>query len=106
MQDKDLVDPKVTRNDVYKAIDTERDYQAQVISTDPSICKVIPKSVGDYLTMMQGYMNRTFETWVSTAGNEPTLHFIRKVAAIAVKCMEQHGAPSRSLNETPSMKRR
>ena len=93
--DKDLVDPKATREEVYEAIDSERLYQAD-LSQDPAICGTIPKSLGCYLTMMQGYMQRTFETWISTPGNEQTLHFIRKIAGIAVKAMEQHGAPHRT----------
>lgn len=104
MQDIDLIEPKMPREEVYKAVDTERDYQAQVISMDKSICGTIPKSVGDYLTMLTAYINRTNETWVSTPGSAASLHMVRKIAAVAVKCMEQHGAPFRNLNETPSHK--
>lgn len=92
--ERDLVNPKCTRKEVYEAIDSERDYQAE-FSKDTEKCQILQKSVGCYLTMMQGYMGRTFETWISTGGVEPTLHFIRKIAGIAVKCMEQHGAPKR-----------
>lgn len=93
--DRDIIEPKESRSNVYAAIDSERDYQANVIAEDKSICGTIPKSLGDYIVMLQAYMNRTHETWVSTPGNEATLHFIRKIAGIAVKCMEQHGAPTR-----------
>jgi hypothetical protein len=33
---------------------------------------------------------------VMNPGNEPALHQIRKIAGIAVNCMEKHGAPYRS----------
>lgn len=90
--DKDLTNPKATRNEVYDAVDTERIYQSNVISQDPNRCMLIPKSVGDYIVMLSAYINRTQQTWCDTPGNEQTLHFIRKIAGIAVKCMEQHGA--------------
>lgn len=93
--DKDLTDPKATRSEVYDAIDTERVYQSEVVSGDPMRCMLVPKSVGDYVTMLTAYISRTQQTWCDTPGNEQTLHFIRKIAGIAVKCMEQHGAPER-----------
>lgn len=102
--ERDIINPKETRENVYKAIDSERTYQAWVADGKGTgkfqeVAKVIPKSVGDYMIMMQGYMNIATDTWISTQGIEPTLHIIRKIAGIAVKCMEQHGAPLRELKE-------
>lgn len=98
--DRDIVNPKCPRSTVYHAIDTEREYQIKVadglgIGAFQDVAVVIPKSVGDYMIMMEAYMNKARETWISTQGIEPTLHIIRKIAGIAVKCMEQHGAPVR-----------
>lgn len=81
------------RDFVYAAIDSERDYQDALSyeRTDGSI-----KSVGDYLTMLRHYLDEANHEWVMNPGDEPALHSIRKVAAIAVRCMEEHGAPNRT----------
>ncbi len=102
--DRDIINPKATREQVFNAISTERKYQAQIIASDKEICGTIPKSLGDYLVMLNSYMNKTLEVWTNTPGNEASLHMIRKIAGIAVKCMEQHGAPFRKLSEKPSYK--
>ena len=65
-----------------------------------------PVSLGDYLTMLQAYLHKTIEMWVSTSSNEPILYMIRRMADIAVEAMEQHGAPHRDINETPSYKQK
>jgi hypothetical protein len=102
--DRDVVNPKATREQVFDAISSEREYQAQVIAPDANICGTIPKSVGDYLTMLSSYMNKTLDVWTNTPGNVASLHMVRKIAGIAVKCMEQHGAPFRKLSDVPSYK--
>lgn len=80
------------RDYVYRAIDTERDYQDNLGSdrTDHST-----KTVGDYLTMLRHYLDEATHAWTLNKGNGPALHSIRKVAGIAVRCMEEHGAPKR-----------
>jgi hypothetical protein len=77
------------REEVYEIIDEERDYQHSLGSnrTDHS-----EKSVGDYLTMMSSYFRAAQDGWTNNAGTVFALHEIRKIAAIAVRCMEEHGA--------------
>jgi len=78
-----------TRKIVYEVIDGERDYQNNLPSdrTDNS-----EKTVGDYLTMLESYRRRASDAWTDNAGTQDALHVIRKIAAIAVRCMEEHGA--------------
>jgi hypothetical protein len=80
------------REQVYQLIDGERDYQDGLPSnrTDGS-----NKSVGDYITMLQYYQAKLVEAWTTNAGNDVALDIMRKIAGIAVHCMEDHGAPAR-----------
>ena len=86
---KKKVAKKITRKKVYKVIDGERDYQNYLGSDrmDGS-----DHSVGDYLTMMDTYFRRAKDAWTNNPGDVASLKEIRKVAAIAVRCMEEHGA--------------
>jgi hypothetical protein len=88
---------KIGREDVYIAIDTERAYQD---SLGADRCafeqgRMRNHSVGDHLVMLNEYVRRALEAWVNNPGDEQALHVIRKVAGIAVRCMERHGAPMR-----------
>jgi hypothetical protein len=87
-KEKDML----TRKTVYKIIDGERDYQDNLGSdrTDNS-----DHSVGDYLTMLDSYLRKAQDGWTDYPGNTMSLKQIRKIAAIAVRCMEEHGAEPR-----------
>lgn len=80
------------REQVYKLIDGERDYQDQ-LGGDRSDGH--PRSVGDYVTMLSHYQTKSVAAWTDNPGDSQALAVIRKIAAIAVHCMEQHGAPHR-----------
>lgn len=82
----------IARQQVYLAIDGEREYQDSLprTRTDGSA-----KGVGDYLTLISRYHRKAEDDWSDTAGNDAALHQIRKIAAIAVHCLEDHGAPLR-----------
>jgi hypothetical protein len=81
-----------TRYEVYRAIDGERDYQ-DWLGSDRS--DGMPRSVGDYLTLLRAYLAKADAAWTDNPGDRPALHVIRKIAGIAVHCMEDHGAPPR-----------
>lgn len=83
---------KTPRNLVYAVIDGERDYQDRLPSsrTDGK-----DRTVGDYLTMFRAYLTQAENAWTYNSGDIQALHAIRKLAAIAVQCMEAHGAPPR-----------
>lgn len=82
-----------TREKVYEAIDTERAYQDTRISNkfeQPAggIMWPVPAEI----LMMEEYIKRAREEWTNQKGDVPALHMIRKVAGLAVRCMEHHGA--------------
>jgi len=82
------------REEVYRVIDGERDYQDSLGSdrTDGS-----QHTTGDYLTMLDSYVRKAKDAWTNKPGNTAALNEIRKCAAIAVRCMEEHGAPKREI---------
>ena len=83
-----------SREEIYVAIDSERDYQD---SLGPLRTNEPVHSVGDELTMLATYLRKAQDAYTSQPGVEAALHEIRKVAAIAVRCMENHGAPKREV---------
>lgn len=85
-----------SRTDVYLVIDGERDYQDSHTLHEP---KDPGFTTGDYITMMTAYVDKLAAAWAFNPGVAPedVLHNMRKIAAIAVQCMEVHGAPSRSV---------
>lgn len=87
--------PGVTRDQVYELIDGERDYQD---SLGPERTDGKPKDVGSFLTLLSVYVDRAQRGYADTRGNSWALDEIRKVAGIAVACMEAHGAPGRFLD--------
>ena len=88
-----------TRQEVYTAIDSEREYQDSFIETDDTRYddSLPPHTVGDYLTMLSTYLRKAQDEWTLTAGIDSSLHQIRKIAGISVHCMEDWGAPVRDL---------
>jgi hypothetical protein len=84
------------RAEVYKIIDSEREYQGDL---GPDRTDSSDHSVGDYLVMLDTYLRAAKDEWTNNAGVVMSLHNVRKVAAIAVRCMEEHGAPSRALEQ-------
>jgi hypothetical protein len=81
-----------TRQEVYEAINTERDYQDGLWKQTPEH----QTSIGETVLLIEEYTARARLEWTGEPAPETqTLHIIRKIAGIAVRCMEQHGAPKR-----------
>lgn len=83
---------KAARNEIYAAIDGERDYQD---SLSPMRTNEPVHSVGDELTMLATYLRKAQDAYTNNPGVEVAMNEIRKVAALAVRVMENHGAPKR-----------
>ena len=95
------VDGKATRSEVYSAINTERNYQdtlsrkgiksgmaAGHVASPASHAAVIRRILRDFEDYH--YDNSSLDP------NYNTMQFFRKIAATAVRAMEQHGAPHRA----------
>jgi hypothetical protein len=89
-----------TREEVYQAIDGERDYQQAMASNahgDPTNDRT--KSLEEFALYIQDYttelVHQLARTWGPDAYAKP-LDTLRKVAALAVAAMEVWGAPKRT----------
>jgi len=83
------------RNEVFEAIDSERDHQDQKWGT----LEQHPHEVGSWLTIMRNLLSEADAAYCCQRGDAGALEEIRKVAAVGVACMEQHGAPKRRRKE-------
>lgn len=81
----------MTRNDVYLAVDQEREHQDQKWGT----LDEHPHDVGSWLTIMRQLLNDAERAYVSQRGDAGALDELRKAVAVGVACMEQHGVPQR-----------
>lgn len=89
------------REDVYIAIDSERDYQearAREVGTPEG--EVRPHSLEEFVIYMDDYLNELKHqlSRIWTPDRRPpkvALDTLRKVTTLGVAAMEQHGAPLR-----------
>lgn len=93
---------KAHREDVFHAIDTERDYQQSLIRKAGRY-EEETKPLEAYVLYMDRYLSRvkddlSFKWGPSSIAD--ALNGLRKVAALAVAAMETHGAPLR-VDATP-----
>lgn len=85
---------KVTRQEVYNAIDSERNYQDNIIKNKYGNDDV-GHPVAAEILMIEDYAARARKEWTDNKGDDAALAMVRKVAGLAVRCMEHHGAPRR-----------
>lgn len=82
----------INRADAYAAVDSERDYQ------DARWGDVL--SIGEQILLAEEYITIARNEWAQEKHPELiALSVMRKVAGIAVHCMEDHGSPQRSQRE-------
>jgi len=90
-----------TRVEVYASLDSEREYQEQCAVRAGTVPGTVrPHSVEEFALYMEDYLHelrhQLSRNW--TPDRKPTtqmLDTLRKVTALGVACMEQHGAPHR-----------
>jgi hypothetical protein len=89
---------ETSRRLVYKAIDTERDYQDTKWGNTLSGGRPGngDRSVDEFALYISGYSNKLIAFASEFADTETKLNIIRKIAGLCVVCMEQHGAPKRN----------
>lgn len=80
----------MNRSDVYSLIDGERAYQdSQSLGANSNF------TVGEELVLLATYVDEALKAWTYNSGDFKALEKVRKVAAIAVRCMEHHPTPPR-----------
>lgn len=80
------------REEVYAVINGERDFQDFFFSR----CKNKRNpNVGEEILIAEEYLKLAREKHVRTKGDEASLHELRKVSGILVRCFEHHGVPER-----------
>lgn len=57
-------------------------------------------TVGEELLLMKVYLDKAIAKYSKYYGDAPALHGIRKVLALGVRCMENHGALPREIAGT------
>jgi hypothetical protein len=79
------------RNEVYRLIDGERDYQEAQYGT----LEQQKRSLYDWIGSIRHYNNKALHADIKGKGDTGTLHALRKVAALAVAALEQYGCEPR-----------
>lgn len=87
----------MNRQDVYKVIDGERDYQDKKWGNTLSGNRPGngERSVDEFALYITGYTKDLVDIASHFGDDQQKLDVIRKVAGLCVACMEQHGAPER-----------
>lgn len=87
------------REVVYKAIDSERDYQTRVWRENAGLDETQPvRTVAEELLMLEEYVAKARAVWTAApraSEVELTVDMLRKCAGICVRAMQNHGAPFR-----------
>ena len=84
------------RNEIYKRLDTERDYQDSRWDLREKFNSPVDeeKSVAEWILYMEHHLNNA-KHFVYSLDESNALAEIRKVTALGVRTMEIHGCPSR-----------
>ncbi len=89
--------PKATREEVFLALNSEREYQDWLfdgLRHNRQARSAIDRTLDEFILYIVQYAQEAAA--LTTHGDETeALHFIRKVGALTVGCMEAHGAPHR-----------
>jgi hypothetical protein len=94
---------KATREEVYSVIDTEREYQdwrwqgTASSQRRSSSHGATDRTLDEFILYIKGYADDLVN--IASHSDDPNekLHFVRKVAGLAVACMEAHGALPRKM---------
>lgn len=90
-----MTDIPQARVDAYDAINSERDYQDRLWTESGANGNGI-LSIGEQILLIEEYVTQARHSWSREAQPEMNaLNIIRKIAGIAVHCMEDHGSPKR-----------
>jgi hypothetical protein len=87
----------LSHEEVYAAIDTEIEYAESFVAEERKYYAT--HTLGEFILMINQYAAQAQQKWTHHSdvadGFPESLHEVRKIAALAVRCMKQHGAPKR-----------
>lgn len=86
----DFREGPVSREIVLLAIAFERRHQATIWPEYEE-----GSETSEEVTMIRRYLRKADEAWTDTDGDAQALEVIRKIVTIAVRCMQNNGAPER-----------
>lgn len=88
------------RQQIYDAIDTERDFQDEMTSRTDRPDIIENMHVGDILSAIQYNLNQASAAWYKGSTPHPeSMHFLRKIAGLCVKAGEINGMPPRGITK-------
>lgn len=94
----------MNRGKVFGIINGERNYQDAQLEKGRFQKQI--HTVGEELILMKVYLDKAIAKYANNFGDAPALHGIRKVVALGIRCMENHGALPRedpgSSDDTPA----
>ena len=79
---------------VFQKISDERDYQDHLCTIKEM--PLAPTVEGE-LVMLKTYVDKAMDMWTRNPNDQPALSDIRKIAGIAIRCLENHGCPKRDM---------
>jgi hypothetical protein len=85
--------PKATRKEVFECIDGERRYQ-NLLPKGRSSGEELP--VAGEVLLLDKLMGDVKAAYYQNAGDMEAIAVIRKIAAVAIRCMENHGVIERT----------
>jgi hypothetical protein len=88
---------ETTREEIYKVLDGERDYQDEkwgdtASSNEPGNGE---RTIDEFAAYIQGYTNDLIYQVSHFGDPKGKLDVMRKIGALVVACGEQHGLPAR-----------
>lgn len=79
---------------VFSKIVQERDYQDHMCTLNGI---PLQPTVEGEIVMIKTYVDKMLVMWTENPNNKSVLSEMRKIAGIAVRCLENHGCPKRDL---------
>jgi len=84
------------REDVYKAIDTERDFQIDMTAKEDRPDMIQDLHVGDTITAIRYNLDLAQVAWYQgSVPHENAMEYLRKVAGLCVQAGEKYEMPNR-----------
>ena len=89
---------RLTPQEVFEVIKTERDYQEKD-QVDKDWDHKGKPTVEAEMLLMEEYLLKARTAWATCPNNSGALDVLRKVVGVGVRCFENHGCPKRLRTE-------